>query len=128
MTIEGKFQIGEVADAVGLSIRTIRHYDELGVVEPSGRTAGGFRLYTDADVARLQFVKRLKPMQFSLEEIHEVLHLLDRRAEVGLEPSDIERLEWFVATGQARCDVLRTQLAESERVVERLRSAAAVAS
>jgi DNA-binding transcriptional MerR regulator len=40
-------QIGAVANAVGLSLRTIRYYEEVEVVPPSGRTAGGFRLYTD---------------------------------------------------------------------------------
>lgn len=51
-------QIGEVAEAVGLSLRTIRYYEEVGVVPPWGRTAGGFRLYTDDDIERLRLVKR----------------------------------------------------------------------
>ncbi len=48
-------RIGEVADRVGLSLRTIRHYDEIGLVVPSDRSAGGFRLYTEADVVRLSW-------------------------------------------------------------------------
>ncbi|MEX2626663.1 MAG: MerR family transcriptional regulator [Ilumatobacteraceae bacterium] len=120
MTIAGKHQIGEVADEVGLSIRTIRHYDEMGVVEPSGRSDGGFRLYTDADVDRLRLVKHLRPLKFSLEEIQELLAILDsgrwgaRRA---------ERLEWFVETAAARCETLRAQLHAAEQVAGELHAA-----
>ncbi|MFE6489944.1 MerR family transcriptional regulator, partial [Streptomyces sp. NPDC057757] len=46
-------QIGEVATRTELSLRTIRHYEETGLVMPSARSQGGFRLYTEADVARL---------------------------------------------------------------------------
>ncbi|WP_043368340.1 MerR family DNA-binding transcriptional regulator, partial [Mycolicibacterium conceptionense] len=46
-------QIGEVAARTELSIKTIRHYDEVGLVTPSARSAGGFRLYTADDVNRL---------------------------------------------------------------------------
>lgn len=58
--------IGEVSDRVGLSPRTIRHYDEIGLAVPSDRSPGGFRFYTDADVARLELVKALRPLDLSL--------------------------------------------------------------
>lgn len=54
-------QIGEVAARTELSLRTIRHYEETGLVTPSARSRGGFRLYTEADVARLMVVRRMKP-------------------------------------------------------------------
>src|SRR5699024_2796904 len=47
MREESARMVGEVADFTGLSIRTLRHYDDIGLVVPSGHTAGGFRLYTD---------------------------------------------------------------------------------
>ena len=78
---EGRIQIGEVAERTGLSVRTIRFYEESGLVEPSARSQGGFRLYTDDDVARLHTIRRLKPLEFSLEEIRDVLSLLDRLAD-----------------------------------------------
>ena len=56
-------QIGTVAERVGLSLRTIRHYEEVGLVVPSGRSAGGFRLYTDGDVERLEQVVRVVDRQ-----------------------------------------------------------------
>ena len=70
-------KIGEVAEITGLSIRTLRHYDELGLVAPSGHTAGGFRLYTDADVQRLFLVRRMKPLGFSLERMRQFLRATD---------------------------------------------------
>lgn len=69
--------IGEVAARTELSLRTLRHYDEIGLLTPSGRSDGGFRLYTEADVDRLLVVRRMKPLGFSLEEMREVLGVLD---------------------------------------------------
>lgn len=71
-------QIGEVAERTGLSLRTIRHYEEVGLVVPSARSQGGFRLYTDHDVNRLQVVRRMKPLDFTLEQMRELLEIIDR--------------------------------------------------
>ena len=73
-------QIGEVADRVGLSLRTIRFYEEAGLVIPSARSVGGFRLYSETDLNRLQLIKRMKPLGFSVEEIGEFLGMLDSLA------------------------------------------------
>lgn len=70
-------QIGEVASRTGLSLRTIRHYEEVGLVSPSGRTTGGFRIYAESDVQRLLLVKRMKPLGFSLEQMRELLAVRD---------------------------------------------------
>ncbi|HSP28403.1 MAG TPA: MerR family transcriptional regulator, partial [Ilumatobacteraceae bacterium] len=128
MSVEGSLQIGEVADAVGLSIRTIRHYDELGLVEPSGRSPGGFRLYTGADVERLGLVKRLKPLQFSLEEIQELLATLDKVNAGTASGDEIDRLDMFAASAEERCDDLRRQLHMAEELAAHLRRAAPTAS
>ena len=64
-------QIGEVADRTGLSLRTIRHYEEAGLIAPSARSKGGSRLYTEADVSRLMVIRRMKPLGFSLEEMRD---------------------------------------------------------
>ena len=116
-------QIGEVAEAVGLSLRTIRYYEEVGVVPPSGRTAGGFRLYTDDDIERLLLVKQMKPLDFSLEEMRDLLHTRDRLAEavVGEERDQlIERLRTYAAIAQTRCETLRAQLESAESFAETL--------
>jgi DNA-binding transcriptional MerR regulator len=125
MPTEGRLQIGEVADAVGLSIRTIRHYDELGVVGPSARSVGGFRLYTAADVERLLYVKQLKPLGFTLEEVQVLVSLRDRALIGELDDDGRDQLEVFAALAEERCTVLRRELAEAELVATDLRRAIA---
>lgn len=104
------FQIGEVAERVGLSFRTIRHYDEVGVVVPSGRTEGGFRLYTDRDVERLRKVMGMKPMGFALEEIRDVLDLLDALDEDPGAEGVRDRLQMYAALAVERRDKYRRKL------------------
>jgi MerR family copper efflux transcriptional regulator len=74
---EVQMQIGQVAARTELSITTIRHYDEAGLVTPSARSAGGFRLYTEADVERLLVIRRMKPLGFTLAEMKDLLDSLD---------------------------------------------------
>ena len=125
MPIEGRLQIGEVAETVGLSIRTIRHYDELGVVVPSARSAGGFRLYTDVDVERLLYVKQLKPLGFTLDEVQLLVSLRDDAASGELDDAGRDQLEVFAALAEERCTVLRRELAGAELVAADLRAAIA---
>lgn len=84
-------QIGEVAERTQLSLRTLRHYDEVGLVPPSARSEGGFRLYTEADVQRLHHVRRITPLGFSLEETAEILKLLDGQDSVTSREEILER-------------------------------------
>lgn len=118
-------QIGETAAQTGLSLRTIRHYEEVGLVPPSGRTAGGFRLYTDDDIDRLHLVKDLKPLDFTLEEMREVLEAWDQveRAEPGTERhAELrQRLDGFAQVAEQRCAQLRSQLRAAEAVAKQLR-------
>ncbi len=78
-------KIGEVAERVGLSLRTIRFYEEAGLVVPESRTAGGFRLYSVGAVDRLEIIKRIKPLGFTVEEMVDVLTLLDTLGEGDIE-------------------------------------------
>lgn len=63
------WKVGELARQTGLSVRTLHYYDEIGLLQPSERTASGHRLYTAGDIARLQQVRSLRQLGFSLEEI-----------------------------------------------------------
>lgn len=72
--------IGELAERTGLSLRTIRHYDDVGLL-PASRSEGGFRIYTEADLERLMVIRRMKPLGFSLEEMGRLLDVIDRLAE-----------------------------------------------
>ena len=71
--------IGELADRTGLSLRTIRHYDDVGLLPATARTDGGFRVYSEDDFERLMVIKQMKPLGFSLEEMAEILALLTER-------------------------------------------------
>ncbi len=111
----GRHQIGEVADRLGLSIRTIRHYDEEGLVKPSARTVGGFRLYGEEDIERLALIKRMKPLGFSLDEMRELLAARDRLAATDGEAEDaLDRLSRFAAAAKEKCAALRRQLEMAE--------------
>lgn len=122
---EDMHQIGEVAAAVGLSLRTIRHYEEVELVPPSGRTAGGFRLYTDDDIDRLRLVKALKPLQFTLDEVRQLLEVRDQLRKAQPATAEHEGLQevlaGFVVVADERCERLREQLRASESVAELLR-------
>ena len=74
---EQTMKIGEVAERTALSIRSLRHYDELGLVSPSAHSPGGFRLYTEADVERLLLIRRMKPLGFSLDRMKDFCRALD---------------------------------------------------
>lgn len=65
--------IGEVAELAGVSVRTLRHYDELGLLRPSGRSDGGYRLYERADVERLREILVWRQLGFPLAEIRAML-------------------------------------------------------
>ncbi len=67
------WRIGEVAKATGLTVRTLHHYDALGLLVPSARSEAGYRLYSDGDVRRLYRILALRGMGFPLEEIGSTL-------------------------------------------------------
>src|SRR6478735_5649461 len=94
--------IGAVASRTGLSLRTLRHYDEVGLVRPSGRTDGGFRLYTEQDVERLLVVRRMKPLGFTLEEMADLLEISDRLTAGDVDSRLRERLAVYVGTAEER--------------------------
>lgn len=79
-------KVGELAKRTGLTIRTLHHYDEIGLLKPSLHTEAGHRLYTAADIARLQQVLSLRQLGFSLEQVRDCL---DRP---GFSPLEVIRL------------------------------------
>lgn len=121
--VEGRHvQIGQVAERTALSVRTVRHYDDVGLITPSARSVGGFRLYTEADIARLLLVRRMKPLGFTLEEMRELLEAVD--ATSATDPVTAgqarERVRTYHAQALQRCAQLRTQLAAAEEFADRL--------
>jgi len=72
------YRIGELASKVGLTERTIRYYEERGLLESVKRLDGGQRVYTDDDVRRLKFIQKLKVLGLSLAEMQELETLYGR--------------------------------------------------
>jgi MerR family transcriptional regulator, thiopeptide resistance regulator len=66
--------VGQVAETLGVTVRTLHHYDEIGLVVPSERSRSGYRLYTEEDLRRLQHVVVYRRLGFPLEEIGEILN------------------------------------------------------
>ncbi|WP_029182366.1 MerR family transcriptional regulator [Streptomyces globisporus] len=120
--MDGKhMQIGEVAARTGLSLRTIRHYEETGLVTPSARSQGGFRLYTETDVARLMVIRRMKPLGFTLDQMRDLLDATDRLdadadAAPGAEEREalLERVRAYQREAAAQVEKLRMQLSRAE--------------
>lgn len=77
----GLLQIGEAAERAGLSIRTVRYYEEVGLLTPAARSEGGFRLFSAPALERLLQIKSMKPLGLTLEEMSELLELLDASAQ-----------------------------------------------
>jgi MerR family transcriptional regulator, copper efflux regulator len=71
--------IGQVANASGIGIQTLRYYEREKLLPPAARKPSGYRLYQSDAVARLRFIRRAKGLGFSLEEIRQLLKLQDER-------------------------------------------------
>lgn len=118
-------QIGEVAERTGLSLRTIRYYEEVGLVTPSARSQGGFRLYAESDVARLTLAKQMKPLGFQLDEMRELLAALDPDPQAeplyATESERLARLREFSTIAEQRCGEMRARLSAAEGFAAMLR-------
>lgn len=104
------WKIGELAERTGLSVRTLHYYDEIGLLSPSGRTEAGHRLYAAGDVIRLQQIKSLRHLGFSLEEVRDCLDRPDfpLRRVVQLH---LSRLKEQIGLQQRLCDLLEAMAA-----------------
>ena len=102
--------VGQVAEQLNVTVRTLHHYDEIGLLVPSERTSAGYRLYCDKDIARLQHVVVYRRLGFPLEEI---ALLLD-------EPSDLgEHLRRQRAAVMSRLDEMRDLVTAIDRALEK---------
>jgi DNA-binding transcriptional MerR regulator len=118
---EPKYQIGEVASRTGVTQRALRFYEEKGLLKPPERMEGGFRRYSDADVTRIEFVKKLQDLLgFTLSEIKEMVEAEELRQQViasrHLDPALPARL----ARNGRIIDALQQQLDVVERKADAL--------
>jgi MerR family copper efflux transcriptional regulator len=118
----GRYHIGAVAAQTELSHQTLRHWDEVGLVTPSGRSEGGFRLYSDFDVQRLLIVRRMKPLEFTLEEMGRLLDSLDTLHDSDARAADRTAAADFVRECHRRAEASiakqRKRLAYAEELTE----------
>jgi DNA-binding transcriptional MerR regulator len=124
-TTVGQYRIGELAAKVGLTERTIRYYEELGLLESVKRLEGGVRVYTDEDVRRLKYIGKLKTLGLTLQEMLELERMYRRhRSNKNVLPRLIELLDAHLATLSDRMNELRTLRDEirsyREHVTQRL--------
>ena len=101
------YWIGELSAKVGLTERTIRYYEERGLLESVKRLDGGQRVYTDDDVRRLKFIQKLKVLGLSLAEMQELETLYGRHhTNAKVLPRLIELLDSHLVTVSERLSEL----------------------
>jgi DNA-binding transcriptional MerR regulator len=133
----GTMQIGEVAERVGVTQRTLRYYESIGLLAPAGRLEGGFRLYSEDDLHRLEQIVELKRLLgISLAEIKQIVNAEDEfqqiRSENKLHPDPAERrarLERAIGIIGEQLQVVRSRLTAMQQLegryvrrLERLRA------
>ena len=122
---ESVWKVGELSERTGLSVRALHHYEEIGLLVPSGRTEAGHRLYAEDEVMRLQQIASLRSLGFSLAEIREFLdspsfspervielHIARIRERIELEKRLCDRLEAVAGLLIAREDPAEGDSAE----------------
>src|SRR5689334_17429040 len=127
---EPLLRIQAVADKVGLTTRSIRYYEEMGLVKPAARSDGDYRLYDADDVARLQFIKALRDETgFSLAEIGQLLEDENARQSIGARfraSTDAAERRALLNDGIARIDrQVATLRAKIQKIDEMIASAEA---
>ena len=111
---EPRYQIGEVAARTGVTQRALRFYEEKGLLQPPERMEGGFRRYSDDDISRIEFVKKLQDLLgFTLSEIKEMVEAEELRQQVIASrhldpalPARLGRAERIIDALQRQLDVV----------------------
>lgn len=102
------YSIGEISDLVGMTTRTIRYYEEIGLLNSIKRLEGGKRIYTEDDLRRLKFIKRLKVLGLSLNDMKELedIYFVSRSNRAALNKL-LDILDKHIAEIQKRMNSLK---------------------
>ena len=123
-----RYQIGEVAERTGVTQRTLRFYEEKGLLDPPERMEGGFRLYSDEDINRVTYVRRLQDLLgFTLSEIKEMVDAEEelqqiaatRRPDFEL-PERVERVTIVIAALSRQLEVVDHKVTHLSTMKEEL--------
>lgn len=114
--------IGELAEETGLSLRTIRHYDDVGLLPATTRTDGGFRVYTETDLARLLVIRSMKPLGFTLEQMAELLDTIGRLDGSDPAPDDEALLASYISEAQSKREKLARNLRQADEFIHSLQT------
>lgn len=115
-----RMHIGDLAEATGLSQRTIRHYDEVGLLPATTRSDGGFRIYTDSDLQRMLVIRSMKPLGFTLEEMGELLDTVDTLAADASDTKARAKLAEFIDQANAKRAKLALNLSRADSFIQDL--------
>lgn len=107
----GLLDIGQASKASGVSVKMIRHYEAIGLLKNVARTFANYRVYSDADVHTLRFIKRARTLGFSIEDIRALLSLWQNKSRSSAAVKKI---------AGGHMDVLKTRIAEMQAMVATL--------
>jgi len=110
---ETPFTIGELSKAAGVPTSTVRFYERRGLLQPDGRSRGNYRVYTEAALGRVRFIRAAHDAGFTIADTQRLL------AEVDGEPETCAHIQNLITERLARVEAMRTQLAHAREVLTR---------
>lgn len=119
---EDFLQISDLAEKLGITTRTIRLYEKMGLVDPPKRTEGKVRYYEKSDIKRFKFVLKLKALGLSLEEMKELAELFNKEAKTPgkIMPRLIELLETHLSSIRTKVETLKSLEVEIDNYRKRI--------
>lgn len=118
-----RYKIGQIAELSGLTLRTIRYYDEMGLLS-AGRTNGGQRYFSDQDLVYLKRIMELKGLGFSLEEIAKIIRLKDEDSSGNKRRTELlTQYRMKLSEDLGKLKVLQNHIDELEWHIHQLESA-----
>ncbi len=115
-------RIGDLAGRVGMTARSLRYYEELGMIEPETKTEGGFRLYSEKQLRRIKVINYLKSLGFSLSEISQMM-TIRKRERIGYKAakeaiSDLETQLSKIESKISDCVRMMKEMEESIEIIK----------
>lgn len=111
MTVGQRITIGKLAKLTSSNVPTVRYYEEIGLLPPAARTAGGQRAYTEQDLQRMIFIRRCRDFGFPIEQVRELIALAEKPEKDCMEARDV---------AQMHLDSIRVKLRELQGLEQSL--------